>query len=214
MKLRLISFAFIAALLAVPASAQVGDPAAGATKIVTCQACHGTDGKGILPIYPNLGGQGFEYLVKQIHDIKDNVRPVLEMQAFVATLSDQDIADIAAYYADQPHQITGSQPLTNDAWDLDSEAFLALGEQIYRNGNMETGVPACSGCHSPSGMGNDPAGFPVISGQQYDYLAKQLRDFRGNVRVNDGDNMWMRAVAKRLSDVELEAVANYISGLN
>ena len=214
MKLRLISFAFFAALLALPASAQVGDPAAGAAKIATCSACHGSDGKGILPIYPNIGGQGYAYMVKQIHDIKDGVRPVVEMQPFVVALTDQDIADISAYYAEQPHQITGSQPLTNEPWDLDSEAILALGEKIYRNGMMETGVPACSGCHAPSGMGNGPAGFPVVSGQQYDYLVKQLNDFRGNVRVNDGDSMWMRAVAARLTDVEIEAVANFIAGLN
>ena len=214
MKLRVFSLLVVAALASAPLWAQVGDAAAGQTKIVTCSACHGSDGKGILPLYPNLGGQGEAYLAKQILDIKNGVRAAPEMAAFTLTLTDQDILDIAAYYSQQPQQIAGAQPRVSEPYALDAEAFLALGEEIYRNGNMETGVPACTGCHSPSGMGNFLASYPMISGQQFEYLNKQLHDFRGNLRVNDGDTRMMRGTAARLTDLEIEAVANFIAGLN
>lgn len=197
-----------------PAWAQTGDAAAGQAKAATCSACHGMDGKGILPLYPNIGGQGEAYMYKQIVDIKEGNRVVVEMAPFVAALSDQDMRDLAAFYASQPTQLNGAQPIESEAYNLNAEEFLALGESIYRAGNLANGVPACSGCHSPSGMGNFPAGFPALGGQKPEYIAKQLSDFQNNLRTNDGESRVMRGVAERMSALEIEAVSNFISGLN
>lgn len=214
MKLSSISLFFIALLATSPLWGQTGDADAGQAKVATCSACHGMDGKGILPLYPNIGGQGVAYLFKQISEIKDGSRAVPEMQAFTLNLSDQDILDIAAYYAAQPHQVSGAQPLESEAYALNSDDFLDLGEVVFRAGNLENGVPACSGCHSPTGLGNFPAGYPALSGQQSEYLVKQLTDFQNNLRTNDGETQIMRGVAARMSALEIEAVANFISGLN
>lgn len=214
MKLRLYSLIILALLAVAPVWAQTGDAAAGQAKAAVCSACHGMDGIGILPLYPNIGGQGEAYMYKQIVDIKEGTRTVVEMAPFVAALSDQDMMDLAAFYASQPKQLTGAQPVVSEAYNLDAEEFLALGETVFRAGNLSNGVPACSGCHSPSGMGNFPAGFPVLSGQKPEYLIKQLTEFQNNLRVNDGETRIMRGVAERMSALEIEAVANFISGLN
>jgi cytochrome c553 len=214
MKLSFYSLIILALVAIAPAWAQTGDAAAGQAKIATCSACHGMDGTGIVPLYPNIGGQGEAYLYKQIWDIKNGTRTVIEMAPFTLALTDQDILDISAYYAAQPMQLTGAQPLESEAYSLGSEDFLALGESVYRAGNLSNGVPACTGCHSPTGKGNYPAGFPALSGQKHEYLVKQLTDFQNNIRTNDGDTEIMRGVAERLSQLEIEAVANFISGLN
>jgi cytochrome c553 len=120
----------------------------------------------------------------------------------VASLSDQDIADIAAWYASQEVTLEGADP-----------AMLELGEQIYRAGNAEIGVAACSACHAPDGSGNAPAGFPSLSGQHPEYTLLQLEAFRAGERANDSNSM-MRGVVERLTDAELEALASYVSGLN
>ena len=214
MKLRYLSSIILALVAIAPAWAQTGDAAAGQAKVATCSACHGMDGAGILPLYPNIGGQGEGYLYKQIWDIKNGDRTVVEMTAFTAALTDQDILDIAAYYAAQPKQLSGAQPLESAPYNLGPDEFLALGESIYRAGNLENGVPACSGCHSPSGTGNYPAGFPALGGQKHEYLVKQLTEVQNNLRTNDGETAIMRGVAERMSALEIEAVANFISGLN
>ena len=214
MKPSFYSLIILALMVASPLWAQSGDAAAGQAKSATCSACHGMDGKGILPLYPNIGGQGENYMYKQIVDIKEGTRTVLEMAPFVATLSDQDMRDLAAYYASQPSQLEGAQPIESEPYNLNAEEFLALGESVFRAGNLANGVPACTGCHSPSGMGNFPAGFPALSGQKTEYVVKQLSDFQNNIRTNDGETRIMRGVAERMSALEIEAVANFISGLN
>jgi len=201
-------------MAAAPLWAQTGDAEAGQGKVALCAACHGSDGKGILPLYPNIGGQGEAYLYKQISEIKAGIRVVPEMAPFTAALSDQDMMDIAAYYSTQPRQLEGSQPLESVPFALNSEDFLVLGELVFRSGNLENGVPACTGCHSPSGKGNFPAGYPALSGQKTAYLVKQLTDFQNNIRTNDGETRIMRGVVARMTALEIEAVANFISGLN
>ena len=194
---------------AVPALA--GDAAAGKALATACGACHGADGNSQAPTFPKLAGQGEKYLVKQMKDIKAGARKVPEMTGQLDNLSDADIENIAAFYAGQPATLAGAK---------DDKELLALGQKIYLAGNKEAGVPACSGCHSPSGVGNAPAGFPRLSGQHPDYIAKQLKDFRAGAeytdrgRHNDGDSKIMRAGVARMSDREIEAVANYISGLH
>jgi cytochrome c553 len=127
--------------------------APGAAKAAACAACHGPQGASSAPNFPNLAGIGEKYLLKQLRDIQSGQRPVLEMTGQLDAMSDQDLADIAAYYDRQPRHWAGAKE------DPDS---LALGEKIYRAGNLETGVAACTGCHSPVGNGNAPAGYPAL----------------------------------------------------
>ena len=207
-------------------AAAAGDASAGAAKAAVCGACHGADGNSPAPNFPKLAGLGEKYLLKQMQDIqawdleKDaekkakTGRAVLEMTGILANLSEQDLADIAAHYAAQTTQLSGSQKLevqVNSGIKVDA---LELGERIFRAGNPTTGVPACTGCHAPDGKGNSPAGFPRLSGQHADYIEKQLRAFRAGDRTNDGDQMMMRTVADKLNDAEIKALANYIAGLH
>ncbi|MBU2884315.1 cytochrome c4 [Gilvimarinus agarilyticus] len=202
-----------------------GDAAAGAEKVAVCAACHGPDGNSPAPSFPKIAGLGEAYIYKQLQDIQawDNAsgddkaktgRPVVEMTGMLSGLSDQDLQDIAAHYASQGMQLTGSKEFTVKINSGAEVSSLDLGENIYRGGNMETGVPACSGCHSPTGLGNAPAAYPRLGGQYAEYIEKQLKAFRGGERTNDGDQMIMRLVAKNMSDAEIKAVANYIAGLN
>jgi cytochrome c553 len=191
-----------------------GDPQAGQSKIQVCVACHGQTGNAIAPLFATIAGQGEKYLLKQLRDIQSGNREIVEMTGMLDSFTDQDLADIAAYFSEQEMQIAGAGQVTADAYEMGVEDVLALGEQIYRNGNMDTGVPACSGCHSPTGMGNFPAGYPRLGGQYREYIAKQLKNFQNNIRTNDGNTEIMRGVARPLSELEITAVSNYISGLN
>ena len=202
------------ALLFAATTHAAGDADAGATKVAVCAACHGQEGVSASALYPNLAGQGEKYLLKQLQDIKSGDRPVMEMTGMLNASNDQDLEDMAAYYASLDHTIMGSQAIADEAYALSEEEFLELGEKVFRGGNLQTGVAACTGCHAPSGMGNDPAAYPVVAGQHSDYIIKQLKDFQKNLRTNDGDGQLMRAVAAPMSDLEIRAVANYLSGLH
>ena len=198
-----------------------GDASAGKTKAAACVACHGQGGNSMVPTFPKLASQNERYLVKQMHDIKCgflsvaeqkaqkcNGRSVPQMAGQLDSLSDQDMADIAAFFASQPVGAAQAKP-----------ELVAKGEEIYRAGIRSKGIAACSACHSPTGSGNGPAGFPHLGGQHADYVAAQLKAFRAAAdgrpgRTNDGDTRFMRDVAKLLSDSEIEAVASYISGLH
>ena len=203
-----------------------GDAKAGQAKAAVCGACHGIDGNSAVPNFPKLAGQGERYLLKQIHDIKawdtetnpakkaSVGRPVVEMTGILTALSEQDIADVAAYFASQNTQLAGSKKIevqVNSGLKVDA---LELGAKTYRAGNLANGLPACTGCHAPDGTGNAAAGFPRLSGQHPDYIEKQLTNFRAGNRVNDGDTSPMRTIADKLSDAEIKAVANFIAGLN
>lgn len=177
------------------------DASTGKSKIETCIACHGENGVGLVPSYPNLGGQSEAYLIKQITDIRAGNRKVPEMTGMVEKLTDQDIADIAAWYA--------SQPVVLGIAGGDS---LRLGWQLFHGGSLKKGLGACAGCHTPTGSGIASAGFPSLAGQSTQYLIKQLTDFREGARSNDMNGM-MRDITGKLSNKEIEALANYISGL-
>ncbi|MCG3171318.1 MAG: Cytochrome c4 [Pseudomonadales bacterium] len=180
-----------------------GDAEAGKGKTVACGACHGADGNSLVPSFPKLAGQHAGYLLKQMQDIKSGARPVPTMAGQLDAMSDQDLADIAAYFASQ----TPTRGATK-------EALVELGERVWRAGVREKGIAACAACHSPTGAGNGPAKYPALSGQHADYIAAALRAFRNDERTNDGDTRIMRDVAARLSDKELEAVSSYASGLH
>ena len=180
-----------------------GDPVAGEAKAVVCASCHGPAGNSVNPEWPKLAGQHAAYTAKQIHDFKAGVtRSDALMAPMIATLSDRDIEDIAAYYASRTS--TGG---------FASEELHALGERIYRGGRMESGVPACIACHGPRGNGNGPAGFPRLAGQHATYTAKQLEDWRLGTRANDPNGMMADAV-RYLTPAEAKAVSEYIAGLH
>ncbi len=184
-----------------------GDAAAGESKAVTCGACHGVDGNSAVPNFPKLAGLGEKYLLKQMQDIRDGWRPVAAMAGQVDNMSDQDLADIAAFYDGQSRTP-----------EMADEELVELGRKVYMAGIMDRKVAACSGCHSPTGKGNGPGGFPALAGQHADYIAAQLKMFRKGYedpsgRVNDGETKIMRTTAFELSDLEIEAVASYVSGL-
>lgn len=178
-----------------------GDAAAGKTKTAVCAACHGADGNSGMALFPKLAGQNESYLIKQMADIKEGKRAVVEMTGLLDGLSDQDLADIAAYFAKQ------NGTVGHAAKDL-----VEQGESIYRAGIAKKGVAACTACHSPTGAGNAQAGFPAVGGQHATYVEKQLKTFRTGERNNDPQKM-MQDIAGKLSDAEIKAVSSYIQGL-
>ncbi len=202
------NIAMIAVLaLAGAASAHAADAGAGKELTTMCAACHGADGNSAAATFPKLAGQGEKYLIKQMKDIRDGARNVPTMAGQLDGKSDEDLANIAAFYASQAK--SGGQ--------VDPE-LLELGQSIYRGGISDRKVPACQACHSPHGKGNAPAGFPSLAGQHADYTEAQLRAYREGYqqesgRTNDGETMIMRTVAFPLSDLEIKAVSSYIAGL-
>ncbi len=180
-----------------------GDAAAGQAKTAVCGACHNPDGNSLAPNFPKLAGQGERYLTKQLHDIKDGKRTVLEMTGMLTAFSDQDLADIAAYFSSQKGSVGAADP-----------TLVKRGEELFRGGDMKAGLPACTGCHSPNGAGLAAAGFPHLGGQHASYIAKQLTAFREGDRSNDGDAMTMRTIAAKLSNKDIEALSSYIQGLH
>lgn len=203
MKRIVITLVSLLGLSAWSALAVAGDPVAGEQKTATCAACHGADGNSDLAMNPKLAGQNVRYTFKQLVDIRDGNRPVPLMTGLLDNMSDQDLRDIAAFYAEQEITLEGADP------DL-----IALGRQIYRAGIADLGIAACSACHSPTGQGVAQAGFPALGGQHVDYTVQQMQDFRSGSRDNDGDAAPMRIIAERLTDREIEALASYISGLH
>ena len=197
-----ILLATLIGLIAAPSVLAQGDAAAGQAKSALCAACHGNDGNSQLAMNPKLAGQNAKYLVKQLQDFKSGARAGATMSAMVLSLSEGDMQDLAAWYSSQQPTVLGANPES-----------IELAESLYRGGNKELSVAACSACHSPTGRGNAPAGFPAISGQHPEYTLLQLKDFRAGTRQNDTSAM-MRTVVERLTDKELEALASYISGLN
>lgn len=180
-----------------------GDATAGQGKVIVCGACHGADGNSAAPNFPKLAGQGERYLLKQLQDIKSGARPILEMTGMLDNLSDQDLADIAAYYASQQMSVGAADP-----------NLVERGEALFRGGKLAEGMPSCTGCHSPDGAGLAAAGYPKLGGQHGAYVAKQLTDFREGNRTNDGDSMIMRGIAAKLSNKDIEALSSFIQGLH
>ncbi|CAI8956117.1 MULTISPECIES: c-type cytochrome [Pseudomonas] len=180
-----------------------GDAAAGQAKTAVCGACHNPDGNSLAPNFPKLAGQGEKYLEKQLHDIKSGKRTVLEMTGMLAAFSDQDLADIATYFSSQKGSVGAADP-----------KLVERGRALFNGGDVEKGLPACTGCHSPNGAGIALAGFPHLGGQHSTYVAKQLTDFREGNRTNDGDATTMRTIAAKLSNKDIEALSSYIQGLH
>lgn len=198
---RIIASLVLALATIGPAHAQ-GDAAAGQAKAAICGACHGPDGNSLIPAFPSLAGQGERYLIEQLQDIRSGRRQVPEMTGLLTSLSDQDLADLAALYAEQKSRAGPDAP------DIP-----ALGQTLFHGGRLDSGLPACAGCHLPSGMGIAAAGFPRLSGQRAQYVIRQLVEFRSGRRTTDGDTQVMRSIAARLDDADIEALGAYIETL-
>jgi len=164
-----------------------------------CAACHGADGNSAITLNPKLAGQHPEYLEKQLTEFKSGKRANAVMSGMAAGLSEQEIKDLAAYFAAK--KLNLGQATKNGAG--------SLGEKIYRGGVMATGVPACASCHSPNGAGL-PKQFPRLGGQHADYVLAQMKTFRTGERANAP---MMMAIAAKMTDAEMAAVADYIQGL-
>lgn len=190
-----------------------GDAAAGKAKTMVCAGCHGSDGNSLVPAFPKLAGIGEKYMTQQLRLIKSGDRVIMEMTGILDMSSDQDLQDMAAYYDKENRKVSGAKDITLIGIS-DPKMALLYGEKIYRGGNISTGVAACTGCHSPAGSGNGPAGYPGLGGQHADYIEKQLLAYRRGERASGGNALIMQGVAANLSDKEITAVANYISGLN
>ncbi len=164
-----------------------------------CAACHGVDGNSQIVINPKLAQQHPEYLIKQLHDFKDDKRADPVMKGFAMMLSDEEMNNISAWLAQQkaqPGYATGKE-------------LVQLGERIYRGGIADRNIAACASCHSPNGAGI-PSQYPRLAGQHADYTIKQLNTFRDGSRNN---SVQMRDVAAKMTDREIKAVADYIAGL-
>ena len=176
----------------------------GVDKKTVCIACHNIDGNSTTPIWPKISGQPVKYFVEQMREFQkgqEGKRFDPSMFGMVQNLTEEDFTEMAEYYAAQTTTI-GEVP----------EQWVSLGEKIYRGGIASAGVAACSGCHNPNGIGNDPAGFPRLSGQHPDYVMTQLKKFKSGERTNDPNGM-MQDIAKRLTEEQIEAIAHYVSGL-
>jgi cytochrome c553 len=187
--------------------AWAADPApadpAKAQQIVTqvCSACHGADGNSAIPANPNLARQIPEYITKQLSNYKSGERVNAVMAGMVAALSPADMTNLGAYFWSQ----------TAKPGVATNKELALLGQSLYRGGNAATGVPACSGCHSPDGVGI-PKQYPRLAGQHAEYTAAQLKAWRSGERANDPNKM-MRMIAAKLTDREIQALSEYIQGL-
>jgi cytochrome c553 len=194
-----------------PAAAQgAGKPdlaKAKQTAETVCAACHGADGNSAVAANPNLAGQGAEYISRQLQHFKDGVRVNAIMQGMAAPLSPEDMVALGIYFSQQ-------KPKGNTAKD---PKLVTAGQALYRGGNSATGLPACAACHSPNGAGV-PKNFPRLSGQYADYTYAQLRAFKMGERGNDAggkdaQGRIMAAVASKMDDAQMKALADYTSGL-
>ncbi len=204
----LLACPVIALAQAAPAAAPAS-PTPDAAKIVNevCAACHGADGHSAAPANPNLAGLPADYITLQLAHFKAGIRTNAIMQSFAATLSDADMAALGAYFAKQKPKLASAKDV----------ALVKAGQKIYRGGIAATGVPACAACHSPDGAGI-ARNYPRVSGQYADYTYAQLKAFGSGERGNDKagkdvNGQIMHAIASKLTDAQMKAVAEYMQGL-
>ena len=197
MDLRKLTIPFFAILLL-----GLGNIQSGKEKAETCIACHGEDGNSVVGLWPSLAGQNTNYLKKQLRLIQSGERPIPVMNGQLDGYDDQDLEDMAAYYASKKNKIGEASA------DLVEQGF-----KLYYAGSLEKGIPACTACHSPRGRGNSPAGYPLLSGQKTEYISKTLKDYRLGDRQDSEQSEIMVSIAYKLDDKEIEALASFINGL-
>lgn len=198
---------------------QWGDPTAGQAKAAACAACHGADGNSTAPIYPRLAGQGERYIARQLALFATGQRTTgmaAVMVPFAQSLNPQDMRDVGAYFATQK----AGAGVADDSLIADGPykgmKFYEPGQQIYRGGDAERGVPACMACHGPSGAGNPGPPYPHIGGQPQEYVARRLQEYQaGTTTYKDPAHFQIMAqVTKPLTEQEIHSLASYIQGLH
>lgn len=181
-----------------------GDADQGKIKSATCAACHGADGNSSIPVNPNLAGQVPGYIAAQLKAFKSGERKNALMAGQAAGLSEEDMADLDAYYASLPAKVTSN--LTEE-----DKALAEEGEKIYRGGFAERGISACMSCHGPSGHGI-PKNYPRVSAQHKEYIEQQLLAYKKGTRK--GYNNIMSDIAFGLSELQIKQLSAYMAGLN
>jgi len=198
---------------AAPASAAItGSAEAGATKAAVCTACHGVNGNSVNPEWPNLAGQNAAYIREQLEMFKAKKRNNPIMQPIVDPLTEQDFADLGAYFATQTPNGLEADP-----------SYWKAGEALYKSGDTARNIPACAACHGPAGQGNPGAGYPALRAQHSVYTVKQLQDYLTKNRYRDPadaatvhitrNSAMMTTIAARLSPEDIRNVASYLQGL-
>ena len=213
---RIWRFAFLAATAIISTAASGQERAATAKPDLAkarqiagqvCAACHGADGNSAAAANPNLAGQDADYITLQLAHFKAGIRANPTMQAMAASLSDDDMRSLGAYYAQQkPKGLAAKDP-----------SLVKSAQKLWRGGDAANGVPACSACHSPTGAGI-PKNFPRLAGQYADYTYAQLKAFKAGERGADAagrdiNGRVMNAIAQKMSDAQMKAVADYAAGL-
>jgi cytochrome c553 len=197
----------VVALIATGPVQAAGNAESGKTQAAPCAACHGQDGAtGLDATYPNLAGQNEKYLLRQLRMIQAGTREIPLMAGQLNGKSEQELADLAAYFSSLPSKLAQAEG---------DDASITMAASLYRGGNLQKNVAACAACHSPAGVGNAPAGFPLLSGQSAQYTIAQLTAYREGVRKTDEDyGGMMRDVAANLNDTEIKALADYLRGVH
>jgi len=180
----------------------VGNADLGKQKASTCVVCHGEDGNSQVGLWPSLAGQNFRYLKKQLLLMQSGERSVPEMAGQLDEFNEQDLEDMAEYFAGEKNKIGQA-----------SSDLVERGSKLYYAGSLEKGIPACTACHSPQGRGNSPAGYPLLSGQKSEYISKTLKEYRTGVRKYSEESAIMVSIAYKLDNKEIEALASFINGL-
>ena len=200
--LLLISFVLVGAEKTSSVNFKKGDASAGEQKVAVCAACHGSDGNSQVGNWPKIAGQNERYLFEQLKLIKSEERYIDVMKGLLDTYSEEDLRDVAAFYA---------KNVTTLGQSIDDS--LVLGKLLYKVGDYSRGVPSCQACHMANGSGNSLAGYPAVSGQHKEYLVSTLLAYKNGDRANGVNAYIMNEISQRLSDDDIEALANYITGL-
>lgn len=200
-KVAVIAPLVVLSCLGASAALAAGSAEKGESKSTACIACHGSQGNSANPEWPVLAGQHEQYIHKQLQAFKSGARKNPLMTPMAMSLSDEDMADLGAYF--QAQKTVGKET---------EAAKLQVGQRVYRSGDPKTGAPACASCHGPTGAGNPPASYPSLRGQYATYVAAQLRAYRAGTRQTD-PNQVMRSVASTMSDEQIDAVASYVQGM-
>ena len=202
---KIFTYINISIFMVISANVFAGNIEKGKENSAACVSCHGVDGISVSTIWPKLAGQHASYISSQLYEFKKGAqgkRNNAVMYGISLALSNEDIADLSAYYGSLEKSIGTT-----------SDEDLKLGQNIYRGGNMEYKIQACIACHGPNGQGNNPASIPMLSGQHADYTFTQLKNFQSRLRANDPNKM-MRNIVHRMTDEEMKAVAQYVQGLH
>lgn len=197
-------------LFAAAAVQAAGNAEAGAAKAASCLACHGVNGNSSNPEWPSLAGQNAAYIAEQLKMFRDGKRVNVLMSPMASMLTDEDIADIGAYYASQTPEGLEADP-----------SYWQAGEALYRGGDRARSIPACKACHGPVGRGNPAAGYPALRAQHAVYTIKQLNDYASEARYTDANGEkqksrnghMMVTIAKRLTEEDIRNLASYIQGM-